>query len=187
VISRPKTWAGQNNAAGQFLLNHYYKSNYNISAPSQPKHLLDRNPAGTEILDFAIVNNVLSTHSIRTLGSLSTFHHSLVLLTARGPSEADKIKPNITYREANWELFQNYLVKNLSTHCLEGNCSRNEIDVAVKHLTGTPNKATRYAIPKEKRTFKSMQIATSTRLLIQKGKSLGSSGKNSWHYSSTSH
>jgi hypothetical protein len=67
------TWrARQNNAAGQSLLNHYYKNNYIISAPSQPTHFADRNPAGAEILDFAILSNVLPSHSVRAPGSLST-------------------------------------------------------------------------------------------------------------------
>jgi hypothetical protein len=43
-----------------------------------------------------------------------------------------------------------------------------ERDVAVKHLTDTINTATRLAIPLRTRTFKSMQIAASTRTLIQK-------------------
>jgi hypothetical protein len=61
-----------------------------------------------------------------------------------------------------------YLVNNLNNQCLVGNCSQSEIDVAVKHLTDILNRATRCAIPLKKRTFKSMQIATSTSLLIQK-------------------
>jgi hypothetical protein len=69
-----------------------------------------RNPAGAEILDFAIVRNVLSNHSVRTLCSLSPFYHSPVLLTIRSPLEANKIKLNYIYRQAKWELFQNYLV-----------------------------------------------------------------------------
>ena len=163
------TWrARQNNAAGQSLLNHYYKNNYIISAPSQPTHFPDRNPAGAEILDFAILSNVLSRHSVRTLGSLSTSDHNPVLLSIRGPVEPDEIKQNFIYREANWELFQNYLVNNLNTQCLEGNCSKSEIDVAVKHLTDILNRATLYAVPLRRKTFKSMQIAASTRVLIQK-------------------
>jgi hypothetical protein len=163
------TWrARQNNVAGQSILKHYYMNNYIISAPSQPTHFPDRNPTRAEILDFAILSNVLSSHSVRTLGSLPTSDHSPVLLTIRGPLEADEVKHNFIYREANWELFQNYLVYNLNTHCLEGNCSKREIDVAVRHLTDTLNIATLYAVPLKRRTFKSVQIATSTRVLIQK-------------------
>jgi exonuclease III len=99
------TWgARQNNAAGQFLINHYYTNNYIISAPSQPTHFPNRNPAGAEILDFAILSNIFSSHSFRTLGSLSTSDHNPVLLTIRGSLESDEIKPNFMYREANWEL-----------------------------------------------------------------------------------
>jgi hypothetical protein len=57
------------------LVNYYYKNNCIISAPSQPTRFPVRNPAGAEILDFAIVSkvsNVLSNHSERSLGSLST-------------------------------------------------------------------------------------------------------------------
>jgi hypothetical protein len=163
------TWrARQNNSAGQSLLNHYYKKNYKISAPSCPTHFPDRNPAGAEILDFAILSNILLSHSVRAPGSLSTSDHSPGLLTIRGPLEPDKIKPNFIYREANWELFQNYLVNNLSTQCLEGNCSKRATDVAVKHITDTLNRTSLYAIPLKWRTFKSVQIATSTRVLIRK-------------------
>jgi hypothetical protein len=158
----------QNNAAGQILINHYYKNNYIISAPSQPTLYPDRNPAGAETLDFAILSNALSSHSVRTLGSLSTSDHSPVLLTIRGPLESDEIKPNFIYREANWELFQKYLVNNLNAQWVEGNSSKSGIDVAVKHLTDTLNRAALYAILLKRRTLKSMQIATSTRVLIQK-------------------
>jgi hypothetical protein len=160
--------ARQNNAAGQTLLKHYYRSDYVISAPSNPTYFPDRNPADADILDFAIFSNVLSSHSIRTQGSLSSSDHNPVLITIRGPLEPGEIKQTFLYREANWELFQNYVVQNLNTQCLEGNCSNSEIDVAVQHLTDVLNKAIRYSIPQKRRTSKSMQISTSTRLLIQK-------------------
>jgi endonuclease/exonuclease/phosphatase family metal-dependent hydrolase len=67
--------ARRNNTAGQSLLNQYYKNDYIISAPSQPTHFPDRNPAGAEVLDFAILSKVHSNHSISTLGSLSTSDH----------------------------------------------------------------------------------------------------------------
>jgi hypothetical protein len=49
-----------------------------------------------------------------------------------------------------------------------GNTQKSEIDVAVKHLTDTVNRATQYAVPLKGRDFKSKQIATPTRVLIQK-------------------
>jgi hypothetical protein len=59
-IPKHITWrARQNSAAGQSLLNHYYKNNYISSAQSQPTHFPDGNPAGAKILDFAILNGVL--------------------------------------------------------------------------------------------------------------------------------
>jgi hypothetical protein len=59
------TWrARQNNTAGQSLLNHDYKNNYIISSPSQPTHFADRNTAGAEVIDFAILSNALSSHSV---------------------------------------------------------------------------------------------------------------------------
>jgi hypothetical protein len=63
----------------------------------------DRNPAGAEILDFAI-SNVLSSHSIRTI--VSTSDHSPILQTITSPLEADEIKSNSIYHEANWKLFK---------------------------------------------------------------------------------
>jgi hypothetical protein len=115
---------------------------------------------------------VLFNHSICTVSTLSTSDHHPVLLTIRGPLEADKTKANFLCHEANWTLFQKYLVSNLNTQCIDGNCSRSELHVPVKHLTDTLIGAARYAIPLRRRTFKSMQIATSTRTLIQKRKKL---------------
>jgi hypothetical protein len=89
-----------------------------------------------------------------------------------GSLEADHFKPNFIYGEFNCELFQNYLVNNCITQCLEENCSNSEIDVAVKHLTDTLNRAASYTIQLKTRTLKSMQLGTSTRLLIQKWKKL---------------
>jgi hypothetical protein len=109
------TWrARQNNTAGQSLLKHYYKNNFVISTPSQHMHFPDRNPIGEDILDFAILSNVLSNHSIHTLGSLSTSGHNPVLLTVHGPLHADETKPKFIYREADWKLFQSYIISNLS-------------------------------------------------------------------------
>lgn len=53
------TWrARKNNAAAKSLLNLYYKSNYVISAPSQPTPFPYTNPTGAEILDFTIISDV---------------------------------------------------------------------------------------------------------------------------------
>jgi hypothetical protein len=65
------TWCSrQNNTVGQSLLKNCYKNDYVISALAQPTHFPDRNPIGVDIIDFAIVSNVLPNHSIRTLDSL---------------------------------------------------------------------------------------------------------------------
>lgn len=77
-----------------------------------------------EILDFAIVSDVNWNHSVRTLDSLSISEHSPVLLTTRGALEAEEIKPNLIYSETDSELSLNYLVKKLSTQCLEENRSK---------------------------------------------------------------
>jgi hypothetical protein len=106
------TWrARQNNTVGQSLHKHYYKNNYVISTPSQPTHFLDRNRIGAEMLDFAIVSNVLPNHSVCAVSTLSTSDHYPVLLTIRGPLEADETKPNFIYREADWTLFPKILSK----------------------------------------------------------------------------
>jgi hypothetical protein len=56
---------------------------------------------------------------------------------------------------------------NLITLCLDQNYSKSEIDVVVKQLTDNLNRATRYAILLERKSFKSMQIASSTHVLTQ--------------------
>jgi hypothetical protein len=60
--------ARQNNAAGQSLLIIITKIITWFALYGFP----ERNPAGTEILDFAILSNVLWSHSVRTLASLPT-------------------------------------------------------------------------------------------------------------------
>jgi hypothetical protein len=85
----------------------------------------------------------------------------------RGPPDAYEIKPHFVCREANWELVQNYLVNNPNTRCLEGNCSKSKIRVALKHLTDILKSATLYAMLLKIASFKSMQIAASTLTLIQ--------------------
>jgi hypothetical protein len=169
----------------QSLLKHYYKNNYIISAPSQATHFSDRNPAGAEILHFAVLSNLLSSHSVRTLGSLSTSDHNLVLLHIRGPLKPEEIKLHFIYRDANWELFQNYLVNNLNTQRLEGNCSKSEIDVALVHLTDTLNRATLYAVPLKRRTFNSMHLHSCAH--SKKEQASDAVPKNPWHYSPPSH
>jgi hypothetical protein len=148
-------------------------------------HSADRNPARAEILDLAIVSNLLSSHSVSALVGLIHIKSQPRLTDYTWAIEAYEIKLNFTYREANWELFQNYLVNKLSIQCIEGNCSKSEIDVAVKHLTDTLNRVTRYDITLKRRTFRLMQIATSTRVLIKKEKSSDAVTKNPQYYSSS--
>jgi endonuclease/exonuclease/phosphatase family metal-dependent hydrolase len=96
------TWrARQNNAATQCRLNYCYINNYTISLPSQPTHLPGRNLSGAKVLNFAIISNVLSSHSVRTVGRPSTSDRSPILLAIRGPLVADETKPNFIYREVN--------------------------------------------------------------------------------------
>jgi hypothetical protein len=163
----------QNNTAGQSLLTHYYKNNYVISAPSQPTYFPDLHSLGADILDIAILSNVLTKHSIRTLGNLSTSDHRPVLLSFNCPFEPAETKPTFTYSAANLTLFQSYIVSHLNTHCLVGNClvgncSISGIDVAIKHLSVTIISAARHAIPLKSSSFSTLQIASSTLALIQK-------------------
>jgi hypothetical protein len=75
------TWNSRNdNAAGRALLNHYNKNEYLIASPRFPTHIPDGNPAGADILDFAILNNILSHHTVKTLGFLSQSDHRPVML-----------------------------------------------------------------------------------------------------------
>jgi hypothetical protein len=69
----------------------------------------ETNPAGPEVLDFAIVSNILPCHSFRMSGSLSTFDYNTDFLATCDPLAADKIKPTFIYSDANWE---NYLINN---------------------------------------------------------------------------
>jgi hypothetical protein len=157
-VAKQIMWrASQNNTAGQSHLKHYYKNNYVSSAPSQPKHFPDRNIIEVDILDVAILSNVLSNHTIRPLGSPSTSDHNPVLLTIRSLFTSGLY---FIYGEVDWKLFQSYVIGNLNTQCLDGNCPKREIDVGMKHLTDTMNSAALYAIKMRSRTFRSMQIAT---------------------------
>jgi hypothetical protein len=124
-------------------------------------HFAHRNLAGAEILDFAIFSNVLSHHSVHTLGSPSTSHHSP--------------------QETNWKLFQNHIVHNRSTQWLQGNCSKNETDVAIMQLTDTLNRATHYATP-------NFEISANRQLhTYSHSKKEQAVEKNPQHYSSLSH
>jgi hypothetical protein len=145
--------ARQNNTAGQSRLTHYYKNNCVISAPSQPTYLPDWHYLGADILDIAILSNVLTKHSIRTLGNLPTSDHRTVLRSFKGPFESAELKPTFTYSAANWNIFQSYIVSHLNTQCLDGNCSISEIDVAIKHLSDTIISAAQNAIPLKSSSF----------------------------------
>jgi exonuclease III len=160
--------ARQNNTAGQYLLKHYYKNNYVLSVPSHPTHFPDNNPSRADILDFAILSNVLTKHSIRTLGNLSSSDHRPVLLSFPCPLEPVDSIPSFNYNAADWDLFQSHVVDHLNTQCVNGSCSIKEIDVAINHLTDIINSAARIAIPRRSGTIRPMQIAASTRTLIHK-------------------
>jgi hypothetical protein len=168
--SKHSTWNSRNdNSAGRALLSHYNKHEYLIAAPHSPTHIPDRNPEGADVLDFAILNNILSHYTVKTLGFLSHSDHRPVLLTIRGPLQSDERKTNYVYKEANWEYFRSWVHNNLNSTLLSHNPkpTTNEIDKAVSHFTDVVHTAIQKSVPIRTRNSRSMQIAPSTRLLIQ--------------------
>jgi endonuclease/exonuclease/phosphatase family metal-dependent hydrolase len=89
-----------NNTAGQSLLSHYYKNSYVISAALQPTYFPDRHTLRSDILDIAILSNVLTRHSIRTLGNLPTSDHRPILLSFNCHFEPAEMKPTFIYSAA---------------------------------------------------------------------------------------
>jgi endonuclease/exonuclease/phosphatase family metal-dependent hydrolase len=156
-----------NNTAGQTLLSHYYKNNYIISAPAQSTFFPDRLTSRSDILDIAILSNVLTKHSIRTLGNLSNSDHRPVLMSFNSHFEPTELKTIFNYSAANWNLFQTGILNRLNMQCLHGICSINEIDVAATRLTDIIPKAARQAIPLKTISYSSLQISSSTRALIE--------------------
>ena len=166
--SKHSTWNSRNdNSAGRALLSHYNKNEYLIAAPHSPTHIPDRNPDGADVLDFAILNNILSHHTVKTLGFLSHSDHRPVLLTLRGPVQSDERKSIYVYKEANWEHFRSCVHNNLNSKLLSHNPTADQIDKAVSHFTEVVHTAIQKSIPVRTRNSRSMQISPSTRLLIQ--------------------
>jgi hypothetical protein len=142
------TWNSRNdNAAGRALLNHYNKNEYLIASPNFATHIPDGNPAGADVLHFAILNNILSHHTVRTLGFLSHPDHRPVMLIIRGPVQSDEFKSTYVYKEANWGYFRSWVHNNLNTELLSQNPTTKEIDKAVSHLTDVVHTATQKSIP----------------------------------------
>jgi hypothetical protein len=81
-----------------------------ICAPTSPTHISDNDPASADILDLAILHNVLAHHTIRTLGNLSHSDHRPVMLTIRGPVQSHGPKTTYVYKEANWQYSQSLVL-----------------------------------------------------------------------------
>jgi hypothetical protein len=90
------------------------------------------------------------------------------MLSFRCHLEQIESKQSFNYSAANWDLFLSYVVSHLNTKCLDENCSISEINVAIKHLSVTLISAARHANRLKSSTFRSLQIATSIRVLVQK-------------------
>jgi hypothetical protein len=119
------------------------------------------------VLDFAILNNILSHHTVKTLGFLAHSGHRPVLLTIQVPLQSDERRSTYVYKESNWEYFRSWVHNNLNSKLLSHNPAASEIDKAVSHFTDVVHTATQKSIPIRIRNWRSMQIAPSTRLLIQ--------------------
>jgi hypothetical protein len=89
------------------------------------------------------------------------------MLTIRGQVQSDEFKGTYVYKEANLEYFRSWVHNNLNTELLSHNPTTKEIDKAVSHLTDVVHTATQKSVPLSTRKFRSMEIALSTRVLIQ--------------------
>jgi hypothetical protein len=94
-----------NNTAGQSLLSHYYQNNYIIAAPRHPTFYPDRPTLSPDILDIALLGNVLIKHKIRTLGHLANSDHRPVVLSLSSHFEPAEPKTTFMCRAANWDLY----------------------------------------------------------------------------------
>jgi exonuclease III len=58
------TWHSRNNnRARRVLLSHYNNNEYLITATVRPTHVPDGNPGGADVLDLAILHNIVSTYN----------------------------------------------------------------------------------------------------------------------------
>jgi hypothetical protein len=63
------TWHSRNkNGAGRVLLSHYNNNEYLITSTVRPTHVPDGNPGSADVLDLAILHNIVSQHTIKALG-----------------------------------------------------------------------------------------------------------------------
>jgi hypothetical protein len=70
------------------------------------------------ILAGDFLNNILSDHTVKTLGFLSHSDHRPVLLTIWGPLQSDERKSTYVYKEAIWEYFRSWVHNNLNSKLL---------------------------------------------------------------------
>jgi hypothetical protein len=146
--AKHNTWhSGKNSPSGQTLLKHYNKNDYLIAAPVSPSHIPDNDPASADVLDLALLKNVLSHHTIKTLGFLSHSDHSPIMLKIRGPVQSDEPKTTYVYKEANWQYFKNLVNNSLNSKFLANKATPTEIDNAVTHLKDVLHETIRKLIP----------------------------------------
>jgi hypothetical protein len=94
------TWHSRNNnGMVRVVLSHYNNNECLITAPVGPTHVPDGNPGSADVLDLAILHNIVSQHTIKALGFLSHSDHKPVLLTIRGPVQSDE--PTNTYLQGS--------------------------------------------------------------------------------------
>ena len=72
------TWISRNNnAVEQVLLNHYNKNDRIIAAPISATHIPEGTHSTTDVIDFAVLKNIISQHTIKILGFLSHSDHNV--------------------------------------------------------------------------------------------------------------
>jgi hypothetical protein len=79
-----------NNAAGCALLNHYKENECLIAGRHIPTHIADGNPAGADVLDFAVLNNSVSSCS----QNISLFHLGKRHLVLKYEARSNKMDLN---------------------------------------------------------------------------------------------
>ena len=153
------------NRSGTKLYDFYYNGNQNfqILAPAEPTHIPDNANSEPDILDIALVKNVRSTITIKTLNNLDS-DHLPVLLTLRGSIKLADQRSFLQYHQANWERFQLDIQNNVPELDIK---TEDELNTGVQVLTEVIQAAIEHNIPERKIKYAKPSIPDAIKRLIR--------------------
>lgn len=137
------------NSRGLALLKYVTSSSSNltVTGPIEPTyyHFMVKTPP--DVLDIAILRNILTSYDITTIQAL-TSDHNPILMTIGNKMVNTPTSPRFSYAKADWQRFRAHIHNRLTAAPLPLLETQDDINIAISFLSALIRQAATVAIPK---------------------------------------